>query len=93
MNDTDIDALRKRIDEIDREILRQVAERVRVVLAIGDWKRGQQIPVYDPERERRVIERLCGMAEAPLDRETVRRIFERLIDESRRIEHQHVDEE
>lgn len=85
----EIEALRERIDAIDREILRQVTERVRVVLAIGDWKRENGVPVYDPDRERRLLERLCGLAEAPLDAGTVRRIFERLIDESRRIEHQH----
>lgn len=93
MDDAGIEALRKRIDEIDREILRRVTERVRIVLEIGEWKRERGVPVYDPERERRVIDHLCSLAQPPLDHDTVRRIFERLIDESRRIEHQHVDDE
>jgi chorismate mutase len=59
---------------------------VRVVLAVGQYKRRHNIAVYDPERERKMLDRLCGQARHPLDAETVRRIFERLIDESRRIE-------
>jgi chorismate mutase len=93
VNDAEIDELRKRIDELDKEILERVAERIRIVLAIGDWKRKHGVPVYDAERERRIFERLSALASPPLDGDTIRRIFERLIDESRRIEHQHVHDE
>lgn len=86
----DIDELRQAIDDIDRRILELVAERVRVVLAVGDYKRKNGVPVYDPERERSVLARLASLAPEPLDGDTVRRIFERLIDESRRLEQHHV---
>jgi chorismate mutase len=86
----ELDALRIAIDELDRRILELVAERVRVVLAVGEYKRERGLAVYDPERERRMLERLSSSAPSPLDGDTVRRIFERLIDESRRIEQHHV---
>lgn len=86
----ELEALRRTIDDIDLKILNLVAERVRVALAVGEFKRKHSLPVYDPERERRVVERLCSQAQSPLDCETVRRIFERLIDESRRIEQGHL---
>jgi len=86
----ELDALRRAIDEIDQQLLELIAARVRVVLAVGDYKRRNDLAVYDPERERSLIERLCTSAPAPLDAETVRRIFERLVDESRRIEQHHV---
>lgn len=89
-DDPRLEALRTAIDEIDRRILDLVAERVRVVLSVGDYKREHELPVYDPERERSMIERLGRAAPKPLDEETVRRIFERLIDESRRIEQRYV---
>ena len=82
----ELEALRRSIDDLDGRILELVAERVRVVLAVGQYKRRHDIAVYDPERERKMLERLCSQAQHPLDAETVRRIFERLIDESRRIE-------
>ena len=82
----ELEALRRSIDELDGRILQLVAERVKVVLAVGQFKRDNSLAVYDPERERQMLERLCSQAPAPLDGDTVRRIFERLIDESRRIE-------
>ena len=82
----ELEALRRSIDELDHRILELVAERVKVVLAVGQYKRENNLAVYDPERERKMLERLCGQAPEPLDADTVRRIFERLIDESRRIE-------
>jgi chorismate mutase len=87
--DPELEALREAIDRIDQQILELVAERVRVVLAVGDYKRKKGLPIYDPERERKVLERLSRLAGSKLDPETVRRIFERLIDESRRLEQHH----
>ena len=86
----DLEQLRDAIDVIDRRILALVGERVALVLQVGELKRARQLPVFDPERERRILERLTAAAEPPLDADTVRRIFERLIDESRTIEQRHV---
>ena len=91
MTAPDLDALRRAIDDVDRKLLELMTERVRLVLAVGDVKRAQQMAVYDPERERRVLERLSSLAEPPLDGATVRRVFERLIDEMRRLEQHHVN--
>ncbi|MFZ5895995.1 MAG: chorismate mutase [Myxococcota bacterium] len=88
----ELDSLRKAIDQVDRRILDLLEERVRLVLAVGDYKRKNSLPVYDPERERSLLERLSGAARPPLDGDTVRRVFERLIDESRRIEQHHVQQ-
>jgi len=90
VNAPELDALRLAIDDVDRRLLELMTERVRLVLAVGDVKRSRQMPVYDPERERRVLDRLASLAEAPLDGATVRRVFERLIDEMRRLEQHHV---
>ncbi len=86
----DLEELRRGIDAVDQHILKLLHERVRLVMAVGEYKRGRGIPVYDPARERALLDRLCKAAEPPLDAETIRRIFERLVDESRRIEQHHV---
>lgn len=91
MNLPELTELRRAIDEVDQRILELVAERVRLVLAVGELKRMRELPVYDPERERNMLERLARQAEPPLDATTVRRIFERLIDESRRLEQHYVN--
>ncbi len=84
--DPELDALRRAIDDVDRRILDLIAERVGIVLKVGDFKRRRSLPIYDPERERTMIEQLIQVAPQPLNAEIVRRIFERVIDESRRIE-------
>jgi chorismate mutase len=89
MDDPALLALRREIDEIDDHILALLAERVRKVLAVGDLKRQRGIPVYDPERERSLLDRLSAAAPSPLEPATVRRVFERLVDESRRLEQRH----
>jgi len=86
----ELEQLRAEIDSIDRDILRLVAERVRLVLRVGEVKRARQMPVYDPAREKDVLEKLSKSPPEPLDAATVRSVFERLIDESRRIEQAHV---
>lgn len=92
MTAPELDSLRFAIDEVDRKLLELMTERVRLVLLVGDLKRERQMPVYDPERERRVLDRLASLAESPLDGATVRRVFERLIDEMRRLEQHHVSD-
>jgi chorismate mutase-like protein len=87
----ELDELRRGIDAVDQQILKLLHERVRLVMQVGEYKRERGIPVYDPARERALLDRLCKAAEPPLDADTVRRIFERLVDESRRIEQHHIE--
>lgn len=82
--------LRDSIDEVDRRILSLLKRRFELVLEVGELKRRQRLGVYDAERERRVLDALSRSAEPPLSAETVRRIFERIIDESRSEEQRHV---
>ena len=89
--DPEFAELRRLIDQIDSEILQLVARRVQVVLRVGEYKRRHGLRVYDPDRERRLLEHLAALAPEPLDAETVRRVFERLVDESRRLEQHHVN--
>ena len=86
----DLDELRRGIDAVDQQILKLLHDRVRLVMAVGEYKRERGIPVYDPDRERDLFERLGNAAEPPLDAETARSIFQRIVDECRRIEHNHV---
>lgn len=86
MSEPDLDELRRQIDQVDSRLLELIHERVRLVLQVGTYKARHGLAVYDPERERRLLERLTALAQPPLEPDTVRRIFERLIDESRNLE-------
>ncbi len=93
IDDPEIAALRQTIDELDHQVLELLARRVRVVLEVGDRKRREGIAVYDPEREQALLDRLVAHAPEPLDDATVRRVFERIVCESRRLEHEHMKSE
>lgn len=88
-----LEELRREIDAVDQKILNLLHTRVALVLKVGEYKRERGIPVYDPVRESALLDRLSKAAEHPLDSTTVRRVFERLVDESRRIEQHHTSPE
>jgi len=86
---SDLPQLREGIDRVDAQILGLLGERAELVKQIGEVKRRAGLPIYDPERERQVLARLAEQAPASIDPEFVQRVFERIIDESRRLERDH----
>lgn len=81
-----IEDWRKKIDETDSQILSLLNKRAEFAIEIGKIKRFMKIPIYNPERELIIINRLVSLNTGPLDESGVRKLFERIIDESRRIE-------
>ena len=81
-----IEDWRKRIDEIDVKLLELLNERTRCVIEVGKIKKAQNVRIYDPEREREILRRMKEQNNGPLDEEGLQRLFERVIDECRRIE-------
>jgi len=89
----EIDSLRRRIDVIDEQLLRLLNSRSACAVEIGKVKRALGLPVYSPEREAWILERVTRENPGPLDDASVRRVFERIIDESRRLERLAADED
>jgi chorismate mutase len=85
-NAMDIDDWRARIDAVDLKILDLLNERASYSLAIGAIKKRLRLPIYMPEREKQIYARLEQENNGPLSNAAVRRLFERIIDESRRLE-------
>ncbi|HUF23274.1 MAG TPA: chorismate mutase, partial [Vicinamibacterales bacterium] len=63
-----------------------LSERAECALAIGHLKRALRLAIYQPAREADVLAHVCGLNRGPLDDEAIRRLFERVIDEARRLE-------
>jgi len=82
----DISEIRKRIDLLDDVLLRILNERARLALEIGHIKKGLNLPVFDPSREKRIFARMKEDNPGPLDDDAIVRLFERVVDESRRLE-------
>jgi chorismate mutase/prephenate dehydratase len=51
----DLQDLRQKIDEIDDELVRLFGQRMDVSAEIAQYKRQNNIPVFDPERERQKL--------------------------------------
>jgi chorismate mutase-like protein len=77
---------RERIDDVDRRIVALLNERTNIVEEIGRIKGEAQLPVYEPKREDQVFANITGSNSGPLSNEAARRIFERIIDEMRKIQ-------
>ena len=77
---------RARIDELDRRLVDLLNERTEVVEQIGRIKGEAHMAIYEPGREVQVFENIAAHNRGPLTTDGVKRIFERIIDEMRRIQ-------
>ena len=82
----DINDIRDEINALDDELLRIFNRRAQLALDIGHIKKERGLPVYDPEREKYIFERMKVANPGPLDDGAIVRLFERVIDDSRRLE-------
>ncbi len=86
-NSEELEAYRRRIDEIDKRWVEILGERFAVTEAVGVLKSRSGIDAADPEREQRQRERLAGIARASgIDENVVLTIFE-VITENVRARH------
>lgn len=81
-----IEDWRSKIDEIDRELVRLLNERSEAAMEIGKLKLNANVPLYQPEREREVLENAERINAGPLPDTAIRRLFERILDEARSVE-------
>ena len=81
-----IEDWRAKIDALDRRLAEILHQRAECVIAIGKIKSVRNMEVFDPERERQIIRNILQENKGPLDDDALRRIFESVIDECRRIE-------
>ena len=84
--DAQVGALRQRIDQIDDQLMKLLNARSACAVEIGRIKRRAGMAVYQPEREKWILDRVERNNPGPLDSGALRRVFERVIDESRRLE-------
>jgi chorismate mutase len=83
---SDIAALREQIDAVDEQLVVLLNARAAHALAIGRLKEQAHEPVYQPAREAAVLAHVRSVNPGPLDDGAVTRLFERIIDEARRLE-------
>jgi chorismate mutase len=88
----EIEKWRKKIDKIDIRIVRLLNRRARYADEIGKLKQELNLPIYSPEREKQVIENVTKHNFGPLSDMAIKRLYERIIDESRRLERESAEQ-
>ena len=83
---TELTRLRDAIDRVDEVLVKLLNQRAKYAVEIGELKGHLSMPIYAPEREKEVLRHVEAASAGPLDGAAVRRLFERIIDESRRVE-------
>ncbi len=82
----DISDWRHKIDDVDRKLVELLSQRAQAVHEIGRLKSGAGLPVYEPDREKVVLENARKANGGPLPDRGLIRIFERIIDVMRQSE-------
>lgn len=81
-----IEELRSRVDEVDRELIRILNERARIVQEIVAIKGEAGKPLFDPRREEEILRKVAEENEGPIYDTSMREIFELILHRIRDLE-------
>lgn len=82
----EISGWRQKIDSLDEQIVRLINERAAAARAIGELKRTADLPVYEPQREKDVIEHVRTANPGPLTDAEIVDIYQRIMDVMRTLQ-------
>jgi chorismate mutase/prephenate dehydratase len=74
-----LDALRRQIDEYDQKIVDLLNERANVVVQIGKIKQQNNTPIYSPDREKTVLDKVRRLNLGPLPDRCLEAVYRELM--------------
>jgi len=89
----DIADWRRKIDEVDLQLVRLINERAQCAHEIGKLKRDSAMPIYEPDRERIIFQNIARANAGPLSDVQLRQVYERLVDVMRQIQREEMSPE
>jgi len=81
-----LDALREQIDKIDDTLLKLYNERMELVHQVGELKNTTGAPIYRPEREKSILNRLKSQNDGKLTDEAIDALFLEMFAVARNLE-------
>jgi chorismate mutase/prephenate dehydratase len=78
--------IREEINEIDREIVELFKRRMACASSVAQYKAEHDLPVFDPERERALLTKICNMAGEGLDNYALT-LYNTMLDVSKAYQH------
>jgi chorismate mutase len=85
-----IEDWRKKIDEMDLKLVELINQRAAAAREIGKLKNNTNLPIYEPEREKKILEAVKKANKGPLPDSEVQHVFERIIDVMRKLQQQEI---
>ena len=90
----ELDEIRKKIDKIDREIIDLVAQRYALMPYVAEYKKRNNIPIKDEDREKLIFNKLRQLAiEKQVNPLLIHEIYKMIIDESCIIQKRYLEAE
>src|SRR5579862_502113 len=71
--------LRAQIDDLDRQIVELLNKRAAVVVQVGKVKQQNKTPIYQPDREKEVLEKVRRLNQGPLSNRCLEAVYRELI--------------
>ena len=81
-----IDDWRIRIDELNDELITLLNRRATYATEIGKLKKELGLPVFDAVREQAVLDKVASLTKGPLSPESIKNIFQVIMQETRKVE-------
>lgn len=82
----DLNHARNEINIIDKEIVQLLEKRFNIVMEIGKYKKENNIPIYDKEREKTVVKNCIGYLENKNYSKSIEDIYIQIMDSSKLLE-------
>ncbi len=87
-----LDECRQQIDALDSDLVRLLNQRAAIACEIAVIKVAAGLPAYDGKRESEVLSRVAEKNAGPLDEQSITAIFRSIIQETRRLGTQRMEE-
>ena len=84
--DSELESLRREIDDVDLQILENLNERARLVQSVGRFKQDSGAQVYEAAREREIVDRLSAENAGPFPNAGLAPVFREIVSATRSLE-------
>lgn len=79
----DLTQIRERIDQLDRQLTQLLTKRMEITNEVAAYKLANNMPVYVPEREKQVIDKVCSLTKDEY-KQALAVIYQCIMDESKK---------
>ena len=86
----DLEECRREIDVLDRDLTKILERRMQVVAEVAAYKKAHHMEIYDPRRERQVLDKIDNLTVQKELSTYLRRIYQCIMDESKKYEREHM---